>query len=347
MLPRVAVIIVTHNGRQFLPDCLSSLRQTDYPAERWTLMVVDNASGDGSAEYVREHFPAGHAVALSRNTGFAAANNIGLRYAIDHRFDYAYLLNQDTAATPAFLRAAVAVAEAHADAAAVQSKLLLHGTALVNSWGNEIHFLGFGYAGGYKQPDGPVAVRELAYASGAAVLLRCAVLRQTGLLDESLFMYHEDLELGWRLWLAGYRCLLAPASVVYHKYEFFRSLQKYYWMERNRFLVMLTHYRLRTLLLLWPASLLADAGLLLQSVRGGYFRQVLAAHSYFFLPQAWRRIVSQRRLVRQLRRRPDRAVVERFSSQIKFQGLPETVMTRVGNAVMARYWQLVQPWIRW
>lgn len=347
MLPRVCLIIVTHNGRQFLPDCLSSLRAVDYPPDRWELVVVDNASTDESVPYAKEIFPQAHMLRQTFNVGFAAANNVGLRYALEQGFDYAYLLNQDTAVKKDFLLQAVTVATAEPDVAAVQSKLLLHGTSQINSWGNEIHFLGFGYAGGHRQFDQPLSVREITYPSGAAVLLRCAVLKAVGLLDEALFMYHEDLELGWRLWLAGFRCLLAPESVVYHKYEFSRSVKKFYWMERNRYRVALTHFRLRTLLLIWPMSLVVVAGLLVQSLRGGYFSQVMSAHLYFFNPAVWGRIWRRRRQVQRLRRRPDREVISRFVSQIKFQDLPETAMTRFGNTAMTAYWRVVRPLIRW
>lgn len=347
MLPRVCVIVVTFNGRQFLPDCLSSLRAVDYPPDRWELVVVDNASTDGSADEVAKLFRSAMLLRQASNVGFAAANNAGLRYALEQGFDYAYLLNQDTAVKKDFLLQAVTVATAEPDVASVQSKILLHGTSQINSWGNEIHFLGFGYAGGHRQFDQPLSVRAITYPSGAAVLLQCAALKAVGLLDEALFMYHEDLELGWRLWLAGFRCLLAPASVVYHKYEFSRSVKKFYWMERNRYLVVLTHYRLRTLLLIWPMSLVVAAGLLVQSLRGGYFLEVIAAHLYFLNPAVWGRIWRRRRQVQRLRRRPDREVISRFVSQIKFQDLPETSVTRLGNAVMAGYWRVVRPLIRW
>lgn len=347
MLPRVAVIIVTHNGRQFLPDCLSSLASVDYPAERWSVVVVDNASSDGSAAYVRETLPAARVVALPKNVGFAAANNVGLREAMAHGCDYVFLLNQDTVVTSGFLRAAVAVAATDPRIAAVQSKLMLHGTSLVNSWGNEIHFLGFGYAGGHGQPDRPLPVREIAYPSGAAVLVRLQAFRQVGLLDETLFMYHEDLELGWRLWLAGFRCVLAPQSVVYHKYEFSRSVEKWYWMERNRFLVMYALYRWRTLALIFPLMLGVDGGLLLTAWFRGFGRQAWAAHAYFFTPAAWRHVWRLRRRVQPLRQVSDREIVRRFASTIEFQDLPKSPLLKFGNRVTHAYWRAVRPLIRW
>ncbi|MDO8559538.1 MAG: glycosyltransferase family 2 protein [bacterium] len=347
MLPRIAVIIATYDGRQYLPDCLSSLHAVDYPADRWEIVAVDNASGDGTVEYIRQAFPRVTVLVQDTNTGFAGANNRGLQYALDRGFDYAYLLNQDTVVTPRFLREVQSVAETDVVIAAVQSKLLLYGTAKINSWGNAIHFMGFGYAGGNGMPDAPLTVRDIAYPSGAAVLLRCAVLRQVGLLDGPLFMYHEDLELGWRLWLAGYRCVVAPQSVVYHKYEFSRSVTKWYWMERNRIRVLMTHYRWRTLALLVPAVLVVDGGMICLSIRHGFLRQLLAAHAYFFRPSTWLPLWRRRREVQRLRRVPDREVVKRFVSRIEFQDSPSTGTTRVANIVFGGYWRAVLPLIRW
>lgn len=346
MLPRVCVVVVTYNGRQYLPDLLSSLRQVDYAPERWSLVVVDNASRDDSAEVAAYH----RGVVVLRqpsNLGFAAANNVGIRYALERGFDFVFLLNQDTVVTRGFLQEVVGVAAEKPDIAAVQSKLLLHDTQLINSWGNELHYLGFGYAGGHRLTDRELLVREIAYPSGAAVLLRSSALREVGLLCEDFFMYHEDLELGWRLWISGYRCVVAPASVVYHKYEFSRSVAKYYWMEQNRYLTVLTCYRVPTLLLLWPVSIAVDFGLLWQAARGGYLSQELAAQSCMLKLSTWRWVLHRRRFICQLRRRQDREVITRFTSEIRFQDLPESPLLKFGNRVMRAYWRMVRPMIWW
>lgn len=347
MLPRVAIIIACYNGREYLPDCLSSLQAADYPKERCSIAVIDNASTDHSVAYLRERWPDVTVTVLPKNTGFAGANNVGLRQALAQGYEYAFLLNQDTVATPGFLREAVAVAQSDSAIGAVQSKLLRYGTSEINSWGNVIHFLGFGYAGGNHQPDQSLPVREIAYPSGAAVLLRCSALETVGLLDDAFFMYHEDLDLGWRLWISGFRCLLAPASVVYHKYEFSRSIKKYYWMERNRYLVILSLYRWRTFLLIWPAIMLTDFGMLIQSIVGGFWKEEFAAHLAFLKPSTWALVVRRRHQVQQLRRRSDREIVKRFTGKIDFQEIPLSGPVKVANVVLNAYWQCIEKLIRW
>ena len=180
-----------------------------------------------------------------------------------------------------------------------------------------------------------------------AVLLPADVLQRVGALDERLFMYHEDLELGWRLWLAGERVLLAPASVVYHRYEFTRSVKNYYYMERNRYLVLLSHYRLGTLLLLLPALAAVGLAMIAISIGRGYWREEIGAHLYFLRPSAWASILRRRRVVQRLRRVPDRAVVRLFTSVVDFQELPDSALVKVGNAVLSWYWGVVRMLIWW
>ena len=85
-------------------------------------------------------------------------------------------------------------------------------------------------------------------------------------------MYHEDLDLGWRMKLLGYNNIVAKTSVVYHSYEFSRSIKKYYYMERNRFIVMFQNYKLGTILLILPVLVIMEMGLLLFSLSNGFFK---------------------------------------------------------------------------
>ena len=100
------------------------------------------------------------------------------------------------------------------------------GRAVIHSRGNELHYLGVGFVGGDGEPDRALGEEPIAYASGAAVLYRAHGLRDVGLFDPALFMYHEDSDLGWRLRLAGWQSVLAPAAVIYHDYDFTGAARK-------------------------------------------------------------------------------------------------------------------------
>jgi hypothetical protein len=145
--------------------------------------------------------------------------------------------------------------------------------------GNEIHFLGFGYCGSYRarRAEVPDDAREIAFASGASVLLRAAALREVGAFDETLFMYQEDQDLGIRLRLAGWRARVAPRSIVWHHYAFTRSPRKFFWLERNRYLVLAKNLTARSLLVLAPFLVIAELALLPVALAGGWLPEKVRA----------------------------------------------------------------------
>ncbi len=282
------------------------------------------------------------------NSGFAATNNVGFSYAVENNFDYVYLLNQDTVVEKDFLAEALAVAESDSAIGAVQSKLLLYSDkGKINSIGNEIHYLGFAFAGGYKTPDRPMPEKEITYPSGAAVLIKVSALKQTGFFNPEFFMYHEDTDLGWRLWLCGYKIILAPRSVVYHKYEFSRSIKKYYYMERNRLIVILQNYKLATLLLIGPAGLLMGTLMFFYSFIAGWWRQYIAVLAYFCHYQHWQMILSNRKTVQQKRTIKDRLIIKRFVGKIEFQEINNPLLRYIVNPFFNLYWQLIKRLICW
>lgn len=339
---KIAVVVVTHNAERYLDDCFGSLAAADRHGLDVDVIVVDNASSDATAARLRRDHPAIRLLANKKNLGFAGGNNAGIRTALDEGADYVYLLNHDTEVALDFLAEAVKVAEADEKIAAVQSLLLLHPAKdLINSAGNAIHFLGFGYCRDYRRPAAGwrhTGIREIAYASGAAVLYRASALRQAGLFDEELFLYHEDLDLGWRLRLAGFSNVLAPHSVVYHKYEFSRSIAKYYYMERNRYIVLFKNLRLWTLALLLPWLLLSEAALFLAALRTGWWKQKLRVYLYFLNPGAWLRLGRERARIQGSRQVSDREIVRLFSPAIEFQDVTGPFTRYVANPLMALLW---------
>lgn len=361
---RTSIIVVAWNHKRFLADCVRALERAVPLDGSVRLMLVDNASTDGTAELVRGELlaPSGGGtkgglpcvfVESGENLGFSGGNNLAIRKALEDGDEWVYLLNPDTEAAPGFLEEAKAVAEAEPAAGIVQSLLLLEGGEKVNSWGNAIHYLGFGYAGGESVPlveareKGMLEVRDIAYASGAGMLVRSRVFRDIGLLDEELFAYHEDLEFSWRARLAGYRVLLAPESVVEHKYEFSRSIKKYRWMERNRAIVALRLYRLPTLLLLFPAWLAMELGLWAFALRSGWWKEKLRASAYFLKPSSWRKLIAARTRAQSLRVVSDREATRLFAGRILFQQMSPMLLTRVANPVFQAYWKLAHFLMIW
>ncbi|MEK7516254.1 MAG: glycosyltransferase family 2 protein [Patescibacteria group bacterium] len=359
MPPRVAIIIVAYNARPYLENCFNSLALVSYPRAALEIIVVDNASTDGTADWLHEHAASATLIRNHENLGFAGGNNVGIRHAFARGAEFVYLLNQDTIVEPDFLNEAVAVAQTDQKIGAAQSFLLLHPDRdRVNSMGNAIHFLGFGYTRGYRMLVSAAEeeierwrkrdpLLRIAYCSGAGVLLRASALKEIGLFDEELFLYHEDLDLGWRLCLAGYGNVLAPRSVVYHQYEFSRSISKWYWMERNRFLVLAKNYHLATLILILPALIIMEFGLLAFSFRSGWWREKLKGYAYLARPHNWRALLRKRRDVQQRRRVSEREIVRFFTGIVASQEVMNPILRYFANPIFQAYWSIVRRVIFW
>jgi GT2 family glycosyltransferase len=363
--PKTAIVVVSWNHGRFLADCFRAVENAGIAPGSATLMIVDNASPDGSGDVIanellssdRKTTKGGFPCVFFKNSvnlGFSGGNNQAMRQALAEGYEYVYLLNPDTEAQPGFLDAAIRVMESYASIGIVQSFLRLHPhTERVNSYGNEIHFLGFGYAGGESlavtDPDvqAKLVQRDIAYASGAGMLIRASLIREIGSLDEELFAYHEDLEYSWRARLAGYRVVLAPDSTVFHKYEFSRSLAKYYWMERNRLIVLMRLYRYPTLLLIAPAFLAMELGLWAFAFKSGWWKEKARAYRYFFTKEHLEKLVVARAKAQKERRVSDRKATRLFTGRILFQQMQPTLLTRVANPIFAAYWSIARLILWW
>jgi len=247
------------------------------------------------------------------NDGFAKGNNDAMRLALAQGFDYVVLFNMDTVVeascvtkmveagknppNPLYQGGKMQLNNQGGKIGVVQARLMLYpDKERVNSLGNATHFLGFGYGVGYnekfnppsplyqggKMQEGEMHGGEICYPSGAAVLFTREMLEKIGLFDEEFWMYNEDQDIGLRAWLAGYKCVLASEAVAYHKYEFSRSVQKYYWMDRNRIIVLLKFYKILTLLLILPAFVVMEFGLLFFAWQGGWLKEKNKSLSIFF-----------------------------------------------------------------
>lgn len=347
---RVSIVLVTYYGASNLERLWESLCALDYPRDRVSLLVVDNDPERRAFRWFAEHAPHVRVIVPGRNTGYAGGNALGMEEALASGVDYVAIVTQDTEVKPGWLRELVAVAERHPRAGAVQPKILRRdadGRIVIHSWGNELHFLGVGYVGGDGLPDRPLEVRPIGYASGAGVLFRASALRQVGVFDPELFMYHEDSDLCWRLRLAGWDVLLAPSAVMYHDWRFAPSSDKFYLIERNRLINLLTHYRARTLALIMPALLLLEVAALVYAQRTGWLGRRASVYRHFFRPSTWAHIRKKRRTVQSLRTESDRAVTAHLTDMIDFPLPASSALHRLLDAVLAAYWRVARRLIRW
>lgn len=213
--PSVSILIVNHNGRGHLESCLPSLMALDYPRDRFGVVVVDNASTDGSVALTRERFPDVRIVQHPRNLGFAAAYHAAVS---ETRSDCLAFLNNDTRVDPGWLRELVAAADRHA-AASVASKIVDWDGQRVDFGGGILTLTGHAWQVDNGRPAATHALdeRPLLFACGGAMLVDRGAYDQAGGFDPDYFAYFEDVDLGWRLSLLGLGTVFAPRALTYHR----------------------------------------------------------------------------------------------------------------------------------
>ena len=205
--PIVSIIIVNYNGKNHLEKCLKSLMKINYPNPE--IILVDNNSTDDSIEFVKNTYPSVIIIKLDKNYGFAEPNNIGAKNA---KGDFFLFLNNDTEVDPNFVDEMVKVLQQDSKIAICQS-LLLKPNGEVDSSGDFIDTLGRAYSSKDKVSE----VKKILSARGASMMIRKESFWDLGGFDKKFFASYEDVDLGWRAWIWGYKIVIVPNSVVYHK----------------------------------------------------------------------------------------------------------------------------------
>jgi len=250
MPAEVSIVIVNHNGREWLQECLDSIRAQTYGSHH--TIFVDNASNDDSVEFVREKYPEALVVESTGNTGFTGGSNLGIRYATG---EYILFLNTDTRLEADFLEELLtAFSEIHG-LGAVQPKIRLMGDSdkiqlCGHFWTSSSCLYLFGYGKDQNLPmyNNPFPIFA---GAGAAMLVKKEALDEVGLFDEDFWCYYEDVDLCSRLWLAGYECWYYPLATAYHALgatanTFDRGAVRYHHV-KNWLAYMLKNFEWRTL----------------------------------------------------------------------------------------------------
>jgi N-acetylglucosaminyl-diphospho-decaprenol L-rhamnosyltransferase len=306
---RLVVVVVAHDNEGTITQLGSDLRQAAGPGD--AVIVVDNASSDATSARARE---AGlEVLETGTNLGFGGGCRIG---AGASDAPLLLFLNPDARIDRAALERLRAIADEQPDWAAWQPVVMLP-DGRINSAGGVVHFLGLSWAGQCGQAAANLRAEpyEAPFASGAALVVRRSAWDELGGFDDDYFLYGEDLDLGLRLWLAGKRVGVEPRARVIHDYEFDKGLQKWFLLERNRWRTLLAVYPASLLALLAPALIAAEIGLLVIAARGGWLSAKLRANlaTLAGLPGALRR----RRLVQSTRALPARAFSAQLSASLE------------------------------
>lgn len=242
--PTVTVVVVNYGGADDTIECLAGIRALDWPADALDVVVVDNASGGDDVARIRAASPDVRVVESKRNLGFAGGCNLGVRHG---RGEHIAFVNNDARPEPGFLREAFG-ALTDPSVGAVAAKVL--------DWsGERLDFVGAAlswYGQAFKTHVGAVDdgsfddARDVLFGTGSALVVRRSAFDEVGGFDERYFMFFEDVDLGWRLWLAGYRVRYVPRARVLHKHHASMSKlgawREQFLLERNALFTIYKNY---------------------------------------------------------------------------------------------------------
>lgn len=249
--PLVSIIVPNLNGEAFIGDCLRSLERQDF--KDFEVIIVDNGSTDGSVGLVRNEFPwLERIIENPENLGFAKACNQGIEAS---EGTLIALLNNDTETHSGWLAELVAAAQMHPDVGMFASKTLLFDSRdVIDTAGHLIYPDGLNRGRGRLERDtGQYDDKVDVFSpSGCAALYRRSLFDEIGLFDEHHFAYGDDIDIGFRARLAGWKCLFVPTSIVYHRYSMTTgeySPRKVFLVERNRIWIVWKYFPAKYLVL--------------------------------------------------------------------------------------------------
>jgi GT2 family glycosyltransferase len=333
--PTLSVLIVAWNSRdelaRTLPALLPELGEGD------ELIVVDNDSGDGTAEAAAALAPRARVVRSARNLGFAAGCNEGAAQA---RGDLLVVLNPDAAPRPGFGEAIRRPWVEERGWAAWQALVADGDGKTINSAGNPVHFTGIVWAGGHGCPIAAAPLAgEVAALSGACLAIPRRRWEEAGGFPERFFLYHEDVDLSLRLRLAGGALGIEPRAVVDHDYEFGAREHKWRWLERNRWAFLIRVYPASLLVLLAPALILTELTLIPASIAAGWGRQKLTANAEVIrrLPH----LLRERRQVQAARTVSAAEFAQWLTPDLDSPFIPAVARSTSARLLLRAYWRLV------
>lgn len=282
--PLVSVLVLNYNGKPFLKACLESLLKTTYPS--FEIVLIDNHSTDDSVAFTEQNYSQVRILQTGSNSGYSRAYNIAFTSA---KGKYFVLLNNDVEVVPDWLEHLVSAAEADPEIGALQPKLL--------SLQDKSYFEYAGASGGYMDLYGFPFLRgrvfstiekdegqyneavQVFWTSGAAMFVRADALHHSGVLDEDFVHHMEEIDLCWRLHLAGYKLMVIPAAIVYHYAGATiqpNSFRKLYWNFRNSVFMLIKNFETKNLLRVLVVRYTLDIAALLWSFAKLDFKMAFA-----------------------------------------------------------------------
>jgi GT2 family glycosyltransferase len=349
--PHTTIALITYNSAAYLRDCIGSLRVA---APDTPILIIDNGSSDDTLAIIRSDYPMCRLIALEQNIGHSAACNLALERS---ETEWVLLLDHDTAVPQGWLEPLLEAAEQHWPATGmVSSRAIFDGQERIHHDGGFAHYVGHmtlhhGFARPSDHPD-PTPFEVGAQAATSLLVHRARALAAGGF-DSDFFIYLNDFELTLRMRLRGWPSYVAPSSVVLHRQgnpeTSWRGSGSYparraFLIYRNRWMLMLKIYQLRTLIICAPMILLYEVILFGAALRKGWLGAYAQALRAVF--RHWPTLMQQRRQIQATRMIGDRKLLSAHGLSF-VPGLVKSPAARLAQraieALLSGYWRLVQP----
>ena len=272
----ISIIVLNYNAGELLLNCIKSLKKSTY--QNIEILVVDNISSDDSHTKCKKQFPDIKLIQNRKNLGYCGGNNVGIKEA---KGEFIVILNPDTIVEENWLDEMFNAFNEFGDGLYQPKIISLNESDIIQSTGNMIHVFGFGFARdkGKKIIEKKEEIEKIGYASGTCLFTTKKVLEKVGLLDEFLFLYHDDLDLGWRAAQIGINSYYVPKSKIFHaeSYSLKWSAKKFYWLERNRKYCLKTHYSKDTYKKMSFSLMLVDLSIWIFYISKGFLNAKIRA----------------------------------------------------------------------
>lgn len=350
----VTVVVINFDGKRHLQECLRSVQEADGPICQ--VILVDDCSTDGSVEFVERHFPEVRVIRLTQNQGPSAARNVGIEAA---QTRWVCLLDNDVRVDKNWLIPLIEAMTSEQNVAMCSSRILLYEKPdLIGTDGDEAHFVGMMTKRNAwcrcSEIDNSTP-QEIGAAPGISLLVDKSRIQGPLYFDPDFFYNFEDLDFCLRNRMLGYKCLVVPQSIVYHKYltggvpgltssQPGYAPRRAYYVFRNRWFIILKHYAPRTLFVLAPALLLFEFVTVVFAIRRKVFRSYLRTCKSLW--QGLPGILHKRRAIQATRVVPDRVLLS--ASRLTLgqgtvqEGAFESKLASLFSSILQVYWASVR-----
>ena len=327
-----SIIVLNYNAGDLLLNCIESIFKTQN--KEFEVIVVDNISTDNSHKRCKDKFPQIQLIENKENLGYCEGNNVGIRQA---KGDFIVILNPDTRVEPNWLVEFFKEYENHGKGL-YQPKILAFEDNLFESAGNMLHLFGFGYSKGrgIKDKGQFEKFQEIGYASGACLFTKTETIKKIGLFDPFIFLYHDDLDLGWRALQIGIKSFYVPSATVFHagSYNYKWSAKKFFWLERNRHYCLLTHISKKTFYKMLPALIIVEIMMVIFYVMKGFGKMKLKA--YFDILKNFKHIRKKYVELEKIRIINDKEIIEKLPNEIFIPDkISNSVSVKIFNSILS------------